>query len=241
MLKLYHGPAAANGLKCLIALCEKGLEFEGVFVDLHSFEQHDPAYLAINPEGQVPALDHDGFVLNHSSVINEYLEDAFPDAPPLRPADAQGKARMRVWNKQIDELYMEAVSIHGWARMITPLTRKMNADEFEAHIARIPLAKQQKKWRAAREGFAQDDLDAAAVTVEDILDKVEAQLEQTPWLVGKSYTLADVNMFATGGKTLPLLFPQLLAARPHLVAWRERVLARPGVQAAFASAPPLPS
>ena len=51
MLKLYHAEPGANSLKSLIPLKEKGLEFESVYVDLHKFEQHDPAFLAINPEG----------------------------------------------------------------------------------------------------------------------------------------------------------------------------------------------
>ena len=94
MLKLYHAEPAANSLKALISFKEKGLEFESVYVDLHKFEQHEPKFLALNPEGQVPVLDHDGVIVTHSSVINEYLEDAFPDAPPLRPADPAGKARV---------------------------------------------------------------------------------------------------------------------------------------------------
>ena len=82
MLKLYHAEPLANSLKALIPLKEKGLAFESVYVDLHKFEQHEPWFVAINPEGQVPVLDHDGAIITQSSVINEYLEDAFPDAPP---------------------------------------------------------------------------------------------------------------------------------------------------------------
>jgi len=72
-LKYYHGPALANGLKSMIPLIEKNLPYESVYIDLHKFEQHEPWFLKINPEGQVPVLDHDGVILNHSSVINEYL------------------------------------------------------------------------------------------------------------------------------------------------------------------------
>src|SRR5262249_13892976 len=85
MLKLYHAEPLANSLKSLIPFKEKGLEFQSVYVDLHKFEQHEPWFVAINPEGQVPVLDHDGVIITHTTVINEYLEDAFPDLPPLRP------------------------------------------------------------------------------------------------------------------------------------------------------------
>src|SRR3569833_1689572 len=95
MLKLYHAEPGANSLKCLIPLKEKGLAFESIYVDLHKFEQHEPWFVAINPEGQVPVLDHDGNIITHTTVINEYLEDAFPEAPALRPADPLGQARMR--------------------------------------------------------------------------------------------------------------------------------------------------
>ncbi|MEO8114575.1 MAG: glutathione S-transferase family protein, partial [Phenylobacterium sp.] len=110
-LKLYHAEPVANSLKSLVPLKEKGLDFESIYVDLHKFEQHEPWFVAINPEGQVPVLDHDGLIVTHTTVINEYLEDAFPYAPPLRPADPAGKARMRYWNKFVDEHVTNHVSM----------------------------------------------------------------------------------------------------------------------------------
>src|SRR5207253_5314812 len=74
-LKYYHAEPAANSLKSMIPLIEKSLPYESIYVDLHKFEQHEPWFLAINPEGQVPVLDHDGAIVTHTTVINEYLED----------------------------------------------------------------------------------------------------------------------------------------------------------------------
>ena len=96
-LRYYHAEPLANSLKSMIPLKEKGLAYESVYVDLHKFEQHSDWFVAINPEGQVPVLDHDGIILTHTTVINEYLEDVFPEVP-LRPRDAAGAARMRYWN-----------------------------------------------------------------------------------------------------------------------------------------------
>jgi glutathione S-transferase len=81
-LKYYHAEPAANSLKSMIPLIEKGLDWESVYVDLHKFEQHQPWFTAINPEGQVPVLDHDGAIITHTTVINEYLEDVFPTISP---------------------------------------------------------------------------------------------------------------------------------------------------------------
>jgi glutathione S-transferase len=236
MLKLYHAEPVANSLKSLISLKEKGLQFESIYVDLHRFEQHEPAFVAINPEGQVPVLDHDGHLITHTTVIGEYLEDAFPAAPSLRPADPLGKARMRYWNKFCDEHVLNFVSMHGWHRLVSTIARSVEAGEFERLMERIPLHEQREKWRAARSGFSEADLANATRKIEVAVDKVEQQLQQTAWLAGDDFTLADVNFFASGGMALDRLFPTLrVAARaPHLSAWVARMIERPGVKAAFA-------
>ena len=66
-------------------------------------EQHQPGYLKINANGVVPALVHDGSVFVELTVINEYLEEAFPEHP-LLPANPHAlRARVREWTVQIDE------------------------------------------------------------------------------------------------------------------------------------------
>jgi len=236
MLKLYHAEPAANSLKTLIAVKEKGLPFESVYVDLHNFEQHEPWFVAINPEGQVPVLDHDGQLITHTTVIGEYLEDAFPDAPSLRPADALGKARMRYWNKFCDEHVVNFVSIHGWHRMVGAIARSVEAGEFERLMGRIPLPEQREKWRTARSGFSEADLANATRKIEIAVDKVEQQLQTTQWLAGDTYTLADINFFAIGGMALERLFPDMKvgARAPQLTRWVARMFERPAVKAAFA-------
>src|SRR5256884_4278877 len=149
ILKYYHAEPAANSLKSMIPLIEKSLPYESIYVDLHKFEQHEPWFLAINPEGQVPVLDHDGAIVTHTTVINEYLEDVFPEVP-LRPRDPVGAARVRYWNKFCDEQVMNYVSIHGWHRMVSIIARSIESGEFERLMERIPLPDQRRKWRAAR-------------------------------------------------------------------------------------------
>jgi glutathione S-transferase len=236
MLKLYHAEPGANSLKSLIPLKEKGLDFQSRYVDLHKFEQHEPWFLAINPEGQVPVLDHDGNIVTHTTVINEYLEDAFPDAPPLRPADPVGKARMRFWNKFVDEHVMNYVSMHGWHRFVGVLARGIEKGEFERLVERIPLHEQREKWRTARSGFSPADLENATRKILVAVDKVEAQLSRTPWLAGETYTLADINFFSHCGMYVNRMFPDLTDERQHtrLSEWRERVAQRAGVKAALA-------
>jgi glutathione S-transferase len=239
-LKYYHAEPMANSLKSMIPLTEKGLAFESVYVDLHKFEQHSDWFVAINPEGQVPVLDHDGTIVTHTTVINEYLEDVFPDdqpaSGPLRPRDAAGAARMRYWNKFVDEHVMNHVSMHGWHRMVRVIASSIEDGKFEELMSHIPLPDQRKKWMTARSGFAQADLDNAMEKIEYALDKIDRQLGHTAYLAGDAYTLADINFYAHCGLSVNRMFPNLdVDARfPNLVRWREAVSDRAAVQAALA-------
>jgi glutathione S-transferase len=233
-LKYYHAEPAANSLKSMIPLFEKALPFESVYVDLHKFEQHSGWFVAINPEGQVPVLDHDGVIVTHTTVINEYLEDVFPDVP-LRPRDPVGAARMRYWNKFVDEHVTNHVSMHGWHRMVGIIARSVESGQFEQLLERIPLPDQRKKWLDARSGFSESELANASAKIEYAVDKVEAQLALTPWLAGDDYTLADINFYCHCGMMVERMFPEMMIAQraPRLVAWREKMTARPAVRAAL--------
>ncbi|MBU6207412.1 MAG: glutathione S-transferase family protein [Alphaproteobacteria bacterium] len=233
-LKYYHAEPAANSLKSMICLHEKGLDFESNYVNLHTFEQHSDWFVKLNPEGQVPVLVHDGTIITHTTVINEYLEDVFPDVP-LRPADPAGKARMRVWNKFVDEQVMNHVSMHGWHRMVGVIARGIDTGAFEKLMERIPLPDQRKKWMNARSGFSEADLQNATDKIIYACKKVDDHLADNTWLAGEMFTSADANFYSMCGMMVERMFTELEVAKnyPRLVDWRERMTARPGVQAAL--------
>ncbi|HYD24402.1 MAG TPA: glutathione S-transferase family protein [Croceibacterium sp.] len=239
MLKYYHAEPIANSLKSMVPLKEKGLAYESVYVDLHKFEQHSNWFVAINPEGQVPVLDHDGTIVTHTTVINEYLEDVFPDdqpdSGPLRPRDPAGAARMRYWNKFVDEHVMNPVSMHGWHRLVGVIARNIDEGTFEKLLSHIPLPDQRKKWATARSGFSEADLANASEKIDYALAKVERQLGESAWLAGEAYTLADINFYSHCGMMVERMFPEKAVAAnyPRLVDWRERVTARPAVAEAL--------
>ena len=96
MLELYHSWDSFCSFKVRLCLEEKGLDWTGHHLDLMKFENLRPDYMTVNPNGLVPTLIDDGTVIVESTIINEYLDDAYPSAP-LRPEDARAKARMRLW------------------------------------------------------------------------------------------------------------------------------------------------
>jgi maleylpyruvate isomerase len=94
-MKLYDYFRSSAAYRVRIALNFKGLAPERAFVHLRRNAQRDDDYLALNPQGLVPALlTDDGAVLAQSLAIVEYLEETHP-SPPLLPGDAAARARVR--------------------------------------------------------------------------------------------------------------------------------------------------
>jgi glutathione S-transferase len=81
------------------------------------FEHLQPAYLRINPRGQVPALVHDGRVYTEGMTINEYIDEAFA-GPPLRPADPVERWRMRVWCRYAENDLGRCLMMINWNRIM---------------------------------------------------------------------------------------------------------------------------
>ena len=241
MLKLYSFGPGANSLKPLLTLYERGIPFESRLMSAANWDQHSDWYKAINPNGQVPALDHDGKIITESTVICEYLEDVFTDYPSLRPADRWLRAQMRIWTKWVDEYFCWCVSTIGWHRRIGPLARTLSDEAFEEQLTHIPIYEQQVKWRRAREGFPQDMLDEEMRKIAFSIGKLETRLSQSPWLAGPDYTLADICNFAIANG-MEKNYAELIndGATPHLLDWLARINARPGCKAMFANAGPAP-
>ena len=100
VLTLYDADRCPYCARVRIVLAEKGLEYETVVVDL----DERPAWIfEKNPLGKVPVLEEDAFVLPESEVINEYLEERYPE-PPLWPADPAERARGRLLVNRFDAL-----------------------------------------------------------------------------------------------------------------------------------------
>lgn len=94
-MQLFGYYRSTSSYRVRIALALKGLAFDNVPVNLLKGEQRGDAYLALNPQGRVPALGCDsGSVLVQSAAIIEYLEEVYPQ-PPLLPAEAEARAKVR--------------------------------------------------------------------------------------------------------------------------------------------------
>ena len=97
------------------ALNLKGIAYMERVIDLGNGEHLQPAYLALNPQGALPLLDHDGLRLTQSLAIMEYMEEVWPKVP-LLPADPAGRARVRS---------LAQVTIADVHPLITPRVREL--------------------------------------------------------------------------------------------------------------------
>jgi glutathione S-transferase/RNA polymerase-associated protein len=104
MLTLYEHPLSPYAQKCKIALLEKGVPFQLKMPTAIGTGQVDAAFLKASPRGEVPALVDGDFAVFDSTVILEYIEDAFP-SPAMLPRDPKLRAKARMIEDAMDTLY----------------------------------------------------------------------------------------------------------------------------------------
>ncbi|MBO9575032.1 MAG: glutathione S-transferase family protein [Sphingobium sp.] len=232
MLALYHFGPVANSLTPLLCLIEKNLPFDDRFLNSRLWEHHSPEFRAVNPNGMVPVLVHDGRAITESTVINEYLEDAFPQAP-LRPADPFGRAQMRIWTKYVDEYFCPALTVIG-AQGAKAYAATIDKDEMAKRLANMPDAEVRKKWEAVSStGFSDEQLADARGKLGRVVERMESQLAHgADWILGADYSLADIKLYSMAPGLERVLPDRCNAAvSPRLHGWLRRMEARPAVQA----------
>ena len=209
MLKLFYAPNACS-LASHIALAEAGAVFEAVRVDTKAGEQRQPAYLAINPKGRVPALVTPRGTLTESVVILGWVAQSFPDAHLKPDGDFYAFSEMQSFN-----LYL-ASTIHVTFAHLFRTTRWADSQSAVAEIqAKVPSSLMEQ-WKLIEDRFA----------------------DGRPFVCGEQYTVADPYLYvfarwlerqgAGGSAAMPL-------TRAHRTRMQERaavknVLAAEGLE-----------
>ena len=222
---------------------EKGLDWTGRYVDILKGEHFSPEYLKLNPMAVVPTLVHDGTVLVESTVICEYLDDAFPD-PPLKPPSSLGRARMRLWTKAVDEHIQPACKYITYAACHRHIIRRLPPDKFQQYMVG-PQADAQMRvtgdpnWVESKRAIVDVGLAAPGVAskfrmYDSYLQKMEAALREHAWLAGDAFTLADIALAPYVNRLAMLGMSEMWSrSRPRLSDWFERVKARPTFKTCF--------
>ncbi len=236
MLDLYHNDMSTCSQKVRLALAEKGQAWTGHHLNLRAGDQHRPDYIRLNPNGVVPTLVHDGTVIIESAVIDEYVDDAFPD-PPLRPADAYARARMRLWTKQFDEgLHAASATISACIAFRYQFLAGKTPEQVDQTIdGYVDPVKRTRMGENIRKGVASRFFTPALKRVVKMFDDMEAALADGPWLVGDDYSLADIAFAPYVTRVDHLAQKWLFDAHPRVADWLARSRERPAYGSAVAA------
>jgi len=233
-MRLFHAWLSSASRRVRLCLAEKGIAYESVAVDLSRQEQHAPEFLAMNPNGVVPALEvAPGRFLHESATICEYLDDLQP-APPLRPADPFERAVLRNFVRWTDEKLLPNLLILNWSQMLQPTAQRWSDDELAQKLARIPTAERREAWvRIARQPYNDEEKAAARRKLLALVERMEEMLQAAPWLVGGAYSLADIAALPFIAR-IAEIEPAALEGASHsrTQAWWQAVRQRPAFAAA---------
>ncbi|KAJ0053283.1 glutathione S-transferase F13-like [Pistacia vera] len=201
-LKLYGAPMSTCTTRVMTCLHEKSVDFELVPVNLFAAEHKQPAFLAKNPFGQIPALEDNDLTLFESRAITSYVAEKFKETGTdlLRHKDLKEAALVKVW------LEVESQQFHP----------PMSSTVYQFFVAPI-------------QGKTPDQaiIDANLVKLGQVLDMYETKLSSTKYLAGDFYSLADLHHLSYTYYFMKTPFASLINERPHVKAWWEDITSRP--------------
>jgi glutathione S-transferase len=237
VLELYHHGSSACAAKVRFALAEKQLAWTSRYVDILRGEQFAPAFLAINPKAVVPVLAHDGEIVPESTIICEYVEDAFPDRP-LYPVSPLQRARVRWWTKAVDEELHPACSAITYVVSHRHAILRNGVGDFEAFLAQGGTEGREaraRKWQWIQHGLEAPGAADKIRLYDDYLHRMEQALGKRDWLVGESFSMADVAMAPYLNRLAALAMEGLWTGGrlPRVSAWFDRVRERPSSHSGF--------
>jgi glutathione S-transferase len=198
-MKVYGFPLSTCTRKVLMTLHEKNHPYEFISVDIGKGQQKQPEYLARQPFGVVPVLDHDGFSLYESRAIIRYLDAALP-GEKLTPTDVKNFGEMEQWIN-VEQAYLSGPAIQL--------------------IKQLYFAKMQRL--APNTAIIEE----AIPKVEHVLDVAEQRLAKTPYFAGSTFSLADITWMPYIEYLFPSGLGDLIQNRSGLKAWWEKVSQRP--------------
>lgn len=233
-LSLYYFPLSTTSQKVRLCQHHKGITLSERIIDLMKLDQLSPEYLKLNPAGQVPTLLVDGQPLYEASIINEFLEEQFPEKP-LLPRDPVRRARVRAFTKYVDASPTVEIATPTYRAWVGPALADKPQEEILKQVETAPEPAHRARWiRTVRNQISDADVEAAYREVERFLARMESLLAEGPYLFGAEYTLADVEATPLVVRLQHLGRSDLLAKYPRVGAWFAHVQTLPNFAPTYA-------
>jgi len=230
-LEVFHNDKSTCSQKVRLCLAELGLEWIDRHIDLGAEENLKPDFLAINPNGVVPAIRHDGDVVIESTVICEYLCEAFPDPKHLLPETPLGRAQVRAWLRYIDEVPSMAVRVPTFELIREARFGKMTDEEFADFTRRNPLRRDFFE-RLSKQGFSERDKASADKQLKQTVERMEKALTMGDWLCG-DFSIADICVVPVFQRLEDIGQARYWSEVPLVTRWFDRLRERPSWKGAF--------
>jgi len=238
---LYHHGSSVCAAKVRFAMAQKGLDWDGVYIDILKGEQFEPEYLKINPKAVVPTLVHDDLVIPDSTVIIEYLDQVAPETS-LHPADPWRRAQSRYWTKAIDEdLHPACGAVTFVCSHRHTVFKNLGPEGTKKFLASTPDFSVTSDWKAQKDGFIRHGFEAPGASdkvrlYDDYLHKMEDALAPgNDWLVGNQFGIADIALTPYVNRLAMMSMRGLWenGRLPNVSAWFERIEAMPDFKPSF--------
>jgi glutathione S-transferase len=231
---LYNAPPSTCSQRVRFVLNAKGLPYEERKLDLLAGDQLAPGYLALNPNGVVPTLDHDGNIVIDSSVIIEYLDEIAPEPVSFTPRAPVERARMRAWMRFIDEMPAAAVRVPTFNLAFLPRFAAMSEEEFFAFAEAKPL-RREFMLAMGRRGFPAKDMDAALDRLRRTCERMDSEIESSggPWLLGRSLSLADIALMPALVRMADLGLDHMWQDKARVARWYDEIRAHPAFKPTY--------
>jgi glutathione S-transferase len=234
-MELYNHPFSPASQKVRLVLVEKGLTWTQRNLDLPNKENLEPWYRDINPLGMLPTLVDGDAVINESSVICEYLEDAYPELS-LRPENHAERAKMRWWMNVVDDRLHYSAGALVWPALMRPALLEKSEQERETILSQIPdRARQARHRRWVQYGVNNPDFKQAVLVYNDTVKEMDRCLMDRPWLAGENFSLADCALLPYFQAVDQMGWDGLFNSFPKVVDWFSRGQARSSYQVQITS------
>ena len=220
----YFQPLGTNSGRVFQALLEKGVDFVPREISGRDFEHLKPAYLKVNPKGQVPTLVHDGVSITEGAIANEYIDETF-EGPSLRPADPRERWRMRVWSRWAENDLGRCLMMINWNRVVPTFVGERTEEEVIKVLETVPDPDRRRSWLAAyRQVTPPEIMEESHRRAREGAKRVDAHLKRHPWVAGESFSLGDIDLNNFCG-FMAMWMPELVneTDTPHFVEWRTKM------------------
>lgn len=233
MLELHHASISTCSQKVRLCLAEKNLTWKDQRMEFASGDHLKLEYLRINPNGVVPTLIDNGKAIIDSSVICEYLDEAYPESgQKLMPLDLHTRARMRAWLRYIEEVPTASIRAPSFNKLFVKSFAQFPDEAFDTYASSLPLRKHFYQ-RMGKDGFDDNEIKASIERLYQTLDRIDQAAAVDGWLVGSEITLADICVLPSIIRMEDLGITQGWETRPNFTAWLAQMKSRDSYSLAF--------